>query len=164
MKLKSISVFLLTILLTGATFAQKRPGWGFGMTLGDPTGFTVKYNSTKYNSWNFTLGSSYFGGLRLGADYLWHFNPFNSNNVIMHVGFGGVIGFGESHSIVFYNSNRHFYLHEDETGIGIRGVVGIDYYPVSSPLEIFIEMGPLLGLVPRAGSAFDVAMGLRYYP
>lgn len=158
-----ITVFTMIIIST-SILAQNRSDWGLGISLGDPTGFTAKYNVNNRSAWNFNIGSSYFGGIRVGADYLWHFDAFNSSVVAMHAGFGGVVGIGESNSVIYSNNKKVYYIEDGETGIGVRGMIGVDVYPKGTPLEIFLEMGPLLGLAPRTGSAFDVALGLRFYP
>ena len=165
MKLSKKIIILAVVVLTTTLYSQSRPGWGLGISVGDPTGFTAKYNMDNKNAWNFNIGSSYFGEIRVGADYLWHFDPFNSRYVAMHAGFGPVLGFGNGNSVIFKNDNDAFLLRDDdEIGIGVRGLVGVDFYPSSSPFEIFFEMGPLLGLAPETGSAFDVAVGFRFYP
>ena len=153
----------LLILNTGL-FAQSPGKWGFGINLGDPTGLTIKHFTGRYTALNFTVGSSYFGEIRIGTDYLWHFDAFRSNVVNMHAGIGGVIGFGNSHSVIFHDEPNKFYFREDDVGIGVRGVVGIDVYPTTAPFEIFLEFGPLVGIVPEAGAAIDVAVGFRVYP
>lgn len=159
-----VKYLIIIVMLTGTVYSQSRSSWGLGITLGDPTGFTAKYNVNQGNAWNFNLGSSYFGALRLGADYLWHFDPFNSSIVAMHAGFGGVMGIGESRSVIFHNGQDEFFARDDRLGIGVRGLVGIDFYPSSSPFEIFFEMGPLIGIAPGVGAALDVAVGFRFYP
>lgn len=164
MKRRMKYLVLTAVILTANVYSQSRSSWGLGITLGDPTGFTAKYNMNQSNAWNFNLGSSYFGELRLGADYLWHFDPFNSRVVAMHAGFGGVMGFGESRSVIFNNGRDDFFVRDNEVGVGVRGLVGIDFYPTSSPFEIFFEMGPLIGLAPNTGGALDIALGFRFYP
>lgn len=164
--MKSFNKYLLLIvmLLTITTYSQARKEWGFGISIGDPTGLTAKYNVNQINAWNFNLGSSYFGGLRIGADYLWHFNAFNSRYVAMHAGFGGVLGFGTGKSFFYKDRGDLFYIRDRGVGVAVRGIVGIDFYPGSSPFEIYFELGPLLGFIPKTGGALDLALGFRFYP
>lgn len=164
--MKNLNKYIIITVVVFATtvFAQRRPDWGIGISLGDPTGFTAKYNVNQVNAWNFNIGSSYFGEVRLGADYLWHFDPFNSQYVAMHAGFGAVLGFGDSKSVIFNKHDDDFFVRDNEVGVGVRGLVGIDFYPSSSPFEIFLELGPLIGFVPNTGSALDAAIGFRFYP
>jgi hypothetical protein len=48
--------------------------------------------------------------------------------------------------------------------LAARGVFGVNVIPQNTPIEIFLEVGLLVGLTPSFGSAGDVAIGIRYYP
>ena len=40
---------------------------------------------------------------------------------------------------------------------------GLNIIPKRTPLEFFLEVGPLIGLYPF-GVAVDIAAGVRFYP
>lgn len=140
--------------------------FGLGIQVGDPTGLTFKWWSGGNTAWAFQLGNSYFGGFRIGADHLWHFNAFNSNIVKMHAGVGGVLGLGDGHrgGWVFRGNNKWRWGGDDDFGIGARGLIGIDIFPRNTPLEIFLDAGILVGIIPVGGAAFEAALGIRFYP
>ncbi|HUX93631.1 MAG TPA: hypothetical protein VMV36_07475 [Ignavibacteriaceae bacterium] len=157
--------YLLGILFVATVtfnlFAQSpgRKNLGFGIILGEPTGVTVKYWTDFDNAFVFDLGSSYFGSPRLDADYLWHFNAFNSDMANLYAGPGLALGFGEGHG--FWDKT---FRANSGTALGIRGVFGVDVLPRRTPLEIFGEIGVLVGLTPDFGSGIDGAIGIRFYP
>ncbi len=157
--------YLLGILFVATVtynlFAQSpgRKNLGFGIILGEPTGVTVKYWTDFDNAFVFGLGSSYFGSPRLDADYLWHFNAFNSDMANLYAGPGLALGFGEGHG--FWDKT---FRANSGTALGIRGVFGVDVLPRRTPLEIFGEIGVLVGLTPDFGSGIDGAIGIRFYP
>jgi hypothetical protein len=158
-------IFLLTLFL-GVTpiKAQYSPGgknFGFGIILGDPTGGTAKLWLNRENALAFSLGTSFFGNPRIGVDYLWHFNAFKTDIVNLYAGPGGAIGIGEGNG--FWYKGR-FVRTKNEVGLGGRGVFGLNVIPRRTPLEIFIELGVLIGFVPDFGSAADAAIGVRFYP
>ena len=98
--MKAIFYFSLIVLffsLSEILSAQSPEGknFGFGIVLGDPTGGTAKFWTSRQNAFVLSLGKSYFGSPRVGVDYLWHFNPFNTNTANLYAGGGGAIGFGE---------------------------------------------------------------------
>ncbi len=162
-------VLLLLLIATAAPTANaqgpKGRDFGFGLNLGDPTGITIKYWFSRENALVASLGNSYFGALRINVDYLWHFDAFNSRVVDLYAGIGGVLGFGEGHGVLYHHKKDvYYYREDDDTGIGIRAVLGLNIIPKNSPLEIFIEFGPLVGLVPKTGSSLDVSAGIRFYP
>jgi hypothetical protein len=149
------------------SFAQppQNRDFGFGLILGDPTGGTIKYWTSRENAIDAYIGGSYFGSVRIGADYLWHFNAFNSSVVNLYAGPGITLGFG-SGSYFLYKKDKGKFYNRDEggTGIGIRGVIGINIIPKKTPIEIFVELGPMIGIIPDFGTALDAAIGIRFYP
>jgi len=157
----SIIIFLTGSELTFAQYAPKGNKFGFGIILGDPTGGTAKLWLNRENALAFHLGASFFGSPRIGVDYLWHFDAFESDIVNLYAGPGGVIGFGEGDG--FWYRNR-FVRTGDEVGLAGRGIFGINVVPRRTPLEIFVELGVLLALVPDFDSYADAAVGVRFYP
>ncbi len=158
---KLLLILGLFIILNFSLKAQSTGGkeYGFGVMLGDPTGLTLKYWKTQINAFVFDIGTSYFGNPRLNADYLWHFDAFNSSIANLYAGPGVALGFGNSGG--FWNKN---FRSDKNAALGVRGVFGVDILPRQTPLEVFIEAGVLVGLTPDFGSGLDGAIGIRYYP
>lgn len=143
--------------------------FGFGIILGEPLGGTVKIWTAKDQAVAASIGgNSYFGSLRLGADYLWHFDVFRSQVVDMYAGPGLVLGFGDGRDYWWYRGKGNkIYFYErgtDDVGIAMRVVAGLNVVPKRTPIEIFLELGPLIGVSPGFGVALDVAAGIRFYP
>jgi hypothetical protein len=157
-------IFLLLVLSGSSELSGQSPrgkNFGFGIILGDPTGGTAKMWLNRENALAFSLGSSFFGSPRLGVDYLWHFYAFDTDIVNLYAGPGGVIGFGEGKG--FWHKGK-FVRTGNEVGLGGRGVFGLNVVPHRTPLEIFLELGVIIGFVPDFGSAADAAVGVRFYP
>jgi hypothetical protein len=152
-------------LFPGNVNAQSPRGkeFGFGIVLGDPTGVSVKYWTQSTNAFVFDLGASYFGSPRIGVDYLWHFDAFRSNEVKLYAGPGVVLGIGEGNGFWYQNKEGFLYRGED-AGLAVRGVFGVNIIPRETPMEIFFELGTLVGLAPDFGAAVDAALGFRFYP
>jgi hypothetical protein len=162
-------LIFISLLMFSNSFSQfryNRKDFGFGIIIGEPTGATIKYWVDNDNALVASIGSSYFGDPRLGIDYLWHFDAFNSRVVNLYAGPGGVIGFGKGGGGYWYSDHkdRFYYRSGSNAGLGIRGVFGLDVVPQRTPLEFFFEFGTLVGLAPDFGSAIDVAVGVRFYP
>lgn len=157
------AVVLIFITAASVTEAQSPQGkrFGFGIVLGEPTGGTAKYWLGSENALTFSIGASYFGSPRLGVDYLWHINAFDSDIVNMYAGPGGIIGFGRGSGLWSSSSLRRS---GGEAGLAGRGVFGLNVVPRYTPLEVFLEIGVLLGLAPNFGSTAEGALGVRFYP
>lgn len=163
--MKPLKLFTLILLLTGfytLSFAQSpmQKKIGFGILVGDPTGGTLKIWTNPVNAFVVDIGSSYFGSPRIGVDYIWHFNTFHSRIANLYAGPGGVLGVGEGTG--FWYKNK-FFRTGGNVGLGVRGVCGVNIIPENTPLEVFFELGLLVGFSP-GGSSFDAALGIRFYP
>lgn len=164
------AVILAIIMMTGGTvrgLCQPDIGdFGFGLILGEPTGLTLKGALGGDNAWDLALGSSWFGSLRIHGDYLWNVDAFNSRKAGLYFGLGGALGFGRGKGVVFKGDKGKWYYYEDEEAMafGIRGVAGVNGMPFKAPVELFLEVAPLIGIAPATGVGTDLALGIRYYP
>lgn len=162
---KSIIPFALfvSILNISTVNAQGPEGknFGFGIILGDPSGATLKLWMNRENAFVLDVGASYFGSPRIGVDYLWHFDAFRSRIANLYAGAGGVLGIGKGDG--FWYKGKYF-REKSELGIAARGVFGVNVIPKNTPLELFFELGVLIGFSPDFGSSADAAIGIRFYP
>ena len=164
-----VALFLWGGLATSA-YAQGPKGkdFGFGIVIGEPLGVTVKYWTSKENALQGSIGGSYFGAPRVQVDYLWHINAFNSSIVKLIAGPGIGIGFGHEGSGIWYKENgkydKWYYRPNDGIGVGVRVITGINIIPRNTPVEIFLEIGPNIGITPGFGVALDAGVGIRFYP
>ena len=165
MRKNMMIIFTLMIFIgTFSTAFAGRPqgkNFGFGIILGDPTGGTLKFFTKINNAFVVDFGASYFGSPRIGVDYLWQFNAFNSDIANLYAGAGGTIGFGRGHG--FYYKDK--YIREtNNAGLGARGIFGVNIIPRRTPLEFFFEFGVLIAVAPDFQSSADVGLGMRFYP
>ncbi len=156
-----VRIVVLVLVAGSMTYAQ-RSATGFGIILGDPTGLTLKHWTSRDQAIAASLGGSYFGAPRIGVDYLWHFNAFRSNVVLLYADAGVAVGFGKG--VRWWGDRGYKYYDRSETRLGVRGMFGVNVLPRGVPLEFFLELGPLIGITPGFGSAIDVALGMRFYP
>lgn len=167
MKIISITLwtvlFLLMSVSESKSFAPQGRDFGLGLMAGEPSGLTAKIWTYNDRAFALSLGSSYLGSIRVGVDYLWHFNAFNSKVVNMYAGPGVAIGIGESGGWWYSNRNKTWYKENDDLGFGVRGLVGINIVPRTAPLEFFVEVGLMLGLPSPLRTNFEGALGFRYY-
>ncbi len=155
------------ILLCSSYFAfasgPHGKNFGFGLVVGEPLGATGKFWNSSTTAFAVGIGGSYYGSVRLGLDYLWHFNAFNSSQVNLYAGPGIVFGFGGLHDGWWY-AHHKWVRASGDVGVGIRGVMGVNFIPRNTSVELFIEAGPLINISPGTFNAFDFAAGVRYYP
>ncbi len=165
MKTKYLLMFLLIFSIELLSQSPRGNQFGFGIILGEPTGVTVKYWFNNENALVGNFGTSYFGRPRLDVEYLWHFDAFNSSIVKMYAAPGGVLGFGKGNDYWYeWRNDRFYYRTGNDIGLGIKGLVGINIIPRRTPIEVFLEVGALVGIAPDFGSQGEAALGIRFYP
>ena len=168
MKLKRtiLMTVIIALIMVVSSSAQSPMGrsFGFGIIIGEPTGLSAKIWTAADQAVALSLGTSYIGRIRIGADYLWHLDVFRSRIVTMYAGPGAAIGFGESGGWWYYHDDRYWYKNPDQTAFGVRGVFGLNIIPRNSPIEIFGEIGVMIGLSPWARADVEGAIGIRFYP
>ncbi len=129
--------------------AQDR-GFGLGVILGEPTGVSAKYWVGSRNAVDGGLAWSFrhSGFFHVHADYLWHI-PLKLESVErlnFYVGIGGRLGFGSGSTLV-----------------GARIPVGLVYWPSSVPLDVFLEVAPVLDLAPATEFSGNGGIGVRFF-
>ncbi|MBX3043023.1 MAG: hypothetical protein KIT33_02130 [Candidatus Kapabacteria bacterium] len=166
--IRKLLLSLALLLLLGSSLHAQGPrnkDFGFGIILGDPTGLSGKYWLDRENAIAFSVGNSYFGALRITGDYLWHFDSFKSKALKLYAGPGLVLGIGESGGWIYEKKGNKYWVRKDnEIGVGVRGIFGLNIIPKNAPLEFFIELGAMVGMVPAFGSSAEGAIGVRFYP
>lgn len=173
----SISVaallLILTLLPSHEATAQGPMGrtFGIGFSVGEPTAVSARFWLSKANSWDLAIGSSAVGNPHVHADYLWHFNDaFNSRIFTIYAGVGGILGFGDKDNGIFIRvkkgKDKERWYYDDKEGVAIaaKGVFGLNVIPRNTPLDIFLEINPVLGISPGFGFDIQPALGIRFYP
>jgi hypothetical protein len=155
------SILIISGITQAQTYSPYGREFGFGIMVGDPLGGTLKFWTQGDKAFVVDIGASSFGSPRLGVDYLWHFNAFKSPLANLYAGPGGAIGIGEGNGF-WYDGRYH--RAKGDIGIGARGVVGVNFTPRDTPIEVFFEIGVLLALAPDFNSGVDVGLGIRFYP
>ncbi|MEW6511814.1 MAG: hypothetical protein AB1428_12755 [Bacteroidota bacterium] len=142
-------VCFVVLMMASSAQGQSR-GFGAGIILGEPTGFSFKGWTSSANaidagiSWSFRRS----GFFRVHADYVWHFmNVFpREDRLVLYAGPGARLGF-----------SRH------ESVLGLRIVGGMAYWIPGAPLEVFLEFAPVMDLAPSTEATAEGGIGIRFF-
>ncbi len=147
MKKKIFFIITVAVFFSGLTFAQNK-GTGLGIILGEPTGISFKQWTTTTTAFDAAVAWSFTnkGALLLHADHLWHNFALIQSNVPVYYGIGARVKF-----------------RKDNTRLGVRIPLGIAYHLQEAPIEFFLEVVPIMDLVPATEFKFAAAIGGRYY-
>jgi hypothetical protein len=155
--------FALLLCISAVTLqAQDHGRFGAGFILGEPTGISWKYHLDRTNSLDGALAVAPYDRFRMHVDYLWQSEPFNERNLSLYYGPGVAFGVGPTDYVVVNGRNAYFFSNRD-VGLGIRGVLGLNYLIPRSPVDLFLEAAPIMVLVPNGGLGMDAGFGARFY-
>jgi hypothetical protein len=156
-----IMVLGLMMILAKPITAQDH-GFGMGIILGEPTGLSAKAWTSTDNAFDFAIAWSFNnyhhdnnnndfnndGNVLLQADYVWHFFKaisVSKGKLPIYVGIGARV------------------VLADDPNFGIRIPVGIDYLFADAPIDIFLEIVPILDLSPSSDFGVGGGIGARYW-
>jgi len=147
--MKNILLAVALLLILNSTNAQNR-NFGIGIILGEPTGLSAKLTTSHINAFDFAAAWSFRdrGHLLLQADYIWHnFDLIQvpSGRLPLYYGIGG--------RVIFSNDPL----------VGIRIPVGLDYQFERDPIDIFVEIVPILDIIPATKFNMGGGLGARFW-
>lgn len=149
MKRGLLYIGLFVMFGSSVSFGQNQ-GFGLGIILGEPTGISAKGWVSGKNAVDVGLAWSFRrkGSFHLHADYLWHFTDVikSSERFVLYAGLGGRLAVGRGDGIV-----------------GMRLSGGFTWWPRGVPLDIFLEIAPILDLAPATELSANGGIGVRYY-
>ena len=147
----TLVLLLVVVCFSGYAVAQDRT-FGLGLIIGEPTGpsFKLWTGTTTAIDGAVAWSLSKDEALHLHADYLCHnfsLIQVEKGRLPFYFGIGGRMKIVEG---------------KKDDKIGVRIPVGLDYLFADTPLDIFVEVVPVLDLVPDTDLDFNGAVGIRY--
>jgi len=143
-----VIVSLFTI--SNLNLAQQK-GFGLGVVLGEPTGISAKYWLTPGTALDFGLGYSFTSSNSLFdfyVDYVFH------NSDMIH---------STENFVVYYGPGARLKINESTSRLGVRGVIGILWLPRGTNFDVFVEIAPILDIIPATKFDFSGGIGGRYF-
>jgi hypothetical protein len=124
--------------------------WELGVILGEPTGLSAKYWMSGTNALDFGAAWSFEedGNFHLHCDYLYHnYDIFkvDQGELPLYFGIGGRVRF-----------------EGDDSRIGLRLVLGLEYLVDAYPMSVFFEVAPIVDFAPETEASLNGGLGIRY--
>jgi hypothetical protein len=152
--------------LGGRSFSANKE-FGIGLELGSPTGLTGKYFLSADRALDFGLGGiggySNRSGIHVYLDYLFHpvsLASASSFELPFYIGLGG--------RFWNFDDRRGDQIVDEASAIGFRVPIGISFDFNNVPLDIFIQIVPVLDFYSdyAAHSVYldiNASIGIRYW-
>jgi hypothetical protein len=145
---KIFLIIAVGTLLSNPIYSQTKD-FGLGIILGEPTGLSGKLWTTNTNAFDFAAAWSFKGDghMLLQADYVWHntLTRASSGQLALYYGIGGRVIFS------------------DDPNAGVRIPIGLDYQFTTAPIDIFIELAPILDVIPETDFDLGGGLGVRFW-
>ncbi len=147
---KVITSVFFSLLLCNSIYAQGN-GFGLGMILGEPTGISLKNWLGRSTAVDFAIAWSFEGkdSFTIHGDYLSHrfkLTQVESGSLPFYYGIGGSMKFKD-----------------DDTRLGARLPLGLNYHFENLALDLFLEFVPVLLLIPKTDFEINAGIGIRYF-
>jgi hypothetical protein len=148
-KTKLLLFVCLALFSVNILNAQGR-GAGLGIIVGEPTGFSFKYWTSGTTAFDAALAWSFVDeeAFHIHVDYLLH------SFTLITVPEG---------KLPFYYGIGGRLKTADKAKLGVRVPVGLAYIFQSAPIDIFLEVVPILNFVPKTDFNINAALGARYF-
>jgi hypothetical protein len=160
MTLRKTFITLLVFAAFAAPLcAQRRGDQGYGLMIGNPSGFSAKMWIDETVAVDAAAGVDR-GEFDIHASLLFHKFNWTNKSKFVPIPMQEADERGE---LPFYFGFGPRLLFEDEKEFGLRFPVGISYLPKTSPFEVFFELAPVLRITEEVGFNGDFAVGARYY-
>jgi hypothetical protein len=165
MQLKNLFIFMTAFLAFSAQGLADGGPLGVGLILANPTGFSGKYRMSKERSIDAALGYSLGrrNNISLHSTYIWEFNQsitIDSVRIGHYFGVGGALYSRDNNDPPPSWAYRH---PDDQLGLAVRGLAGLNYYFKNPAIEIFAESALNFFFVPSTRINLGLAIGGRYF-
>jgi hypothetical protein len=143
-------VTILFSLIFISSINAQSSGIGVGLIVGEPTGISGKYwtgNTTAFDAalaWSFVDENAF----QIHADYLFH----NIRLITISEG-----------KLPFYYGIGARLKTANDIKLGVRVPLGLAYLFQNVPIDIFVEVVPILDLIPKTDFQINAALGARYF-
>ena len=140
-------------------------GLGLGVALGDPAGIAISHRPGDWTLLQGTVGWSLTKGrLHVSGDYVRNLMLLEAADTPslrfpVYVGVGGRLLLADQSA-----ADREDAKADRRSNVGVRFPVGIGLLPDTHAIDAFLEVAPVLRLLPDVGVGWDAAIGFRVYP
>jgi hypothetical protein len=159
MRLRNTTIvsILMTGLVCSPALAERRGDQGYGLMVGNPSGFSAKMWIDENVALDGAIGVDR-GEFDIHTTLLYHKFHWTSESMS-----GPLREADQKGELPLYFGVGPRLLFEDEREFGVRFPVGLSYLPKASPWEFFGELAPVLRITQDVGFNGDFAIGARYY-
>ncbi len=174
--MKTKEIILTAIALIAFTFAGKAQDNGnmpnlaintssyntaIGLRGGETSGLTIKHFTSNSRAIEGIVGI--WGHGFSGTVLLEKYAPaFNARGLNWYYGFGGHLAF-QNGGGYYYDYGRHKHYHGGALGLGVDGIVGLEYKIPKAPFALSLDLKPYIEVVTKGHMwmSLDPGLGIK---
>ncbi|MBD3637524.1 MAG: hypothetical protein HUJ25_09240 [Crocinitomicaceae bacterium] len=172
--IKRISIIALFLLFGPGVYAQetgttptlavnkKSYSTAIGLRAGGTSGLTIKQFLGQRSALEGILG---VWGHGFSATLLYenHVNAFGVPGFSWYFGAGGHAAFHSGHYVYYHRDFRYEYYEPGAFGLGVDGIVGLEYKIPPIPMAISLDVKPFIEVIStgRAWMSLDPGLGIK---
>lgn len=158
-------ILILTLLLLAGPASAR---FGLGVMVGEPTGLNAKFGLEGNRALDAGLAWSLQDDkdMHLHVDYLFHNHSALKGSglkgkLALYYGIGGRLQLRDDNNNNGNNNNDD--EHDGDDRIGVRIPLGISWAPSGTPIDVFLELAPIVDLVPDTDMDINGGLGIRFW-
>lgn len=159
--MRTMIIAMMAALLCGVAgiVNAQDSGTGVGLILGEPTGLSLKNWTSERTAvavaiaWAFDPNTSF----HVHGDYLFHdytMVTVEKGRLPLYAGIGARLKFDDE---------RGRRGRDSRTRVGARIPLGLNYHFERAPVDLFLEVVPILDVAPKSDVSLNAAIGARYF-
>lgn len=166
--MKKLVIFLPLFAFATMVMAQDNYKTGIGLRAGETSGLTIKRFMGNSAALEGIIGAWRYG---ISATVLYEkYNPaFNVSGLNWYYGAGGHVAFRNRYYDRYYYYHRHNYYVVDYydgggLGLGVDGVVGLEYKIKGAPIALSLDLKPFIEIHSNGGgiwTSIDPGLGIK---
>jgi len=133
-----------------AVAVGQEKGFGLGVMIGEPTGISGKAWISQSRAIDAGMAWSFRrkGRFHLHVDHIWHFpqNLRSAERFVLYAGIGGRLAAGRGDGV-----------------FGLRIPLGVLWWPRGAPLDVFLELAPIVDLIQETELSANGGIGVRFF-
>lgn len=170
-KILALVAFLLFTFNVNAQDNDKMPSLAIntssyktaiGLRAGETSGLTIKRFIGSNTALEGIVGV-WSHGLSTTILFEKYTPAFNVNGLNWYYGGGGHIAFETSRTVYYYRNGRYDKYHDGSIGLGIDGLIGIEYKIPTIPFALSLDVKPFIEIISRGDIwiSLDPGLGIK---
>lgn len=171
---KILSAVLMAVFVTANVNAQdgdKMPDLAInstsyktaiGLRAGETSGLTIKQFVGSSTALEGIIGV-WSHGISATLLYEKHVPAFDVAGLNWYYGAGGHVAFEAGRRLVYYRNDRYYRYNEGNVGLGIDGIIGMEYKIPSIPFALSLDVKPYVEVITngRVWTSLDPGLGIK---